>query len=136
MKLKHTFAAAMGALSIVLALPSAGSARDTAAEARARQEQINRQNEARAAALRAQQQEVNRQNEARAAVLREQQRRINRTTAPAISSGTTSGYNTSRSSETAIGSNPVTGGSTPADRAARDKIQRDAQKLKERKQRP
>lgn len=136
MNLKHMFAVALGALSLILALPPAGSARDTAAEARARQEQINRQNEARAAAVRAQQQEINRQSEARAAAVREQQRRINRTTAPAISSGTTSGYNTSRSSETAIGSNPLTGGSTAADRAARDKIQRDAQKLKDRKQRP
>ncbi|MCX7362632.1 MAG: hypothetical protein NTV97_12345 [Alphaproteobacteria bacterium] len=140
MKLEHTFAAALCALSIVLALPSAGSARDQAADARARQAQIDRQAEARAAALRAQQREINRQNDARAAAVREQQRRINERnqprTAPVISSGTTGGYNVPRSSQTAIGSDRNSGGPTKADRDAMEKIQRDTQKLKERKQRP
>ena len=53
-----------------------------------------------------------------------------------ISSGPAAGYNTSSSNTVVIGSDRSTGGATPADRAAIDKIQADAKKLREQKQKP
>jgi hypothetical protein len=102
-----------------------------AARLRAQQTAINNKRDQDAAAVRAQQAAINKkQNEdaaRRAAATR---------SGPSISSGPAAGYNTSSSNSVTIGSDRRTGGATPADRAAMDKIQADAKKLREQKQKP
>jgi hypothetical protein len=108
-----------------------------------------RRQEQQAATLRAQQAEINKKRDQDAAKLREQQAAINKKrdeeaarraaasrSGPSISSGPAAGYNTSSSNTVVIGSDRRTGGATPADRAAMDKIQADAKKLREQKQKP
>jgi hypothetical protein len=108
-----------------------------------------RRQEQQAAALRAQQAAINKKRDEQAAALRAQQAAINKKrdeeaarrnatvrSGPSISSGPAAGYNTSNRNQVVIGSDRRTGGATPADRAAVDKIQADAKKLREQKQKP
>lgn len=124
--MKLFIAATLSAVALSIALPSAAFARDPNEEAirRARQ----------------QQELINRKNEAEAARLREQQRRINEENArrysTSRSSGSAAGYNVSRSSETAIGTDSRTGGVAPGDADRGRAIKEGMAKVRERKQRP
>src|SRR5205814_633721 len=118
MKSHATLGVIACALAAAILMPAGASAEDAAtAAARARQQQINQQNAANAAAMQARQRQINQQNAARYRP-------------PATSTTTAAGYNTSRSTQTTIGSNPNTGASTAGDRAAMDKIRSDAAKLR------
>jgi hypothetical protein len=80
--------------------------------------------------VRAQQAAINKRNAEEAARRAAATRR-----GPSAASGP-AGYNTSSGNSVTIGSDRRTGGATPADRAAMDRIQSDAKKLKEQRQRP
>ena len=95
------------------------------AAARAKTIENTRQKDKEVEAARAKQIEINRAADAKAG------------TKPATTStGMPSGYNTSTSSQTVIGSNPNTGGATDADKAAMDKIKADSKALKDKYRKP
>jgi hypothetical protein len=112
------------------------AAPNAAAAARAREDAV-------IAAARAKTIENSRQQDKAAEAARAKQIAINRAAdakpgnkPPATSSGTAAGYNTSRTNQTVIGSNPNTGAGTSADKAAMDKIRADSKALKDKNRKP
>jgi nucleosome binding factor SPN SPT16 subunit len=100
------------------------------AAARARTQENTRKHEQDAAAVRAQQAAINRKRDEDAA-----RRAAATRSGPSAASGPAR-YNTSSSNSVTIGSDRRTGGATPADRAAMDKINADAKKLRDSKRKP